>query len=521
MKLLKGLAAAAFVALPIFAGSANAQSDEQLKTLVVAVPSDPVSLEPGTNKAEPIGSEIILNVFDTLVAWTAPDFKQLEGRLANSWTVSADGKEFDFKLRDGVKFQDGTAYDAAAVKFSLERTKATNSYVKATFDLIKDIAVVSPTEVKITLSEPYPAFLSILAQPQSAIVSPAAVAKFGDKFAANPVGTGPFSFKSAQADTNVVLEANPDYFRGAPKLSRIIYRVIPDASTRRLELESGGVDVVQQQGQLSAIAAEDIEALKSNKDVRIIEASSQIIRQLEFNNSKKDGPFANIKVREAVAHAIDYDGLLTGVFGGTAERVYGPLTSNSWAFDPKIKDMAPAYDPELAKKLLSEASVDPSTINLKLYSFQGPLWGAVATFVQANLADIGITATIEQTEFPAYRALQTAGQFDAALDGRQPWYNDPDAHITIGYLSSLADTAMTFRMPEDKALDELIVKAQQTVDMDARKALYQQVQEEIVKRVPGAYLFSPKLIVFTRANVEGLVVNSAPPLNEYWGVSKK
>jgi peptide/nickel transport system substrate-binding protein len=186
-----------------------------------------------------------------------------------------------------------------------------------------------------------------------------------------------------------------------------------------------------------------------------------------------------------------------------------------------MKELAPTYDPELAKKLLVEANVDPSSIAFKLYSFQGPLWGAVATFVQANLADIGINATIEQTEFPALRALQTSGQFDVALDGRQPWYNDPDAHITIGYLSSLADTAMTFRMPQDKSLDDLILKAQQTPDMEARKGLYFQVQEEIAKRVPAAYLFSPKLIVFARANVEGLVVNSAPPLNEYWSVYKK
>jgi peptide/nickel transport system substrate-binding protein len=520
MKFFKGMAAAA-IAVPLMYSAAHAQADDRLKTLVVAVPSDPVSLEPGTNKAEPIGSEIILNVFDTLVAWTAPDFKALEGRLASQWTVSADGKEFDFNLREGVKFQDGTPFDAAAVKFSLERTKASNPYVKATFDLIKDITVVSPTEVKITLSAPYPAFLSILAQPQSAIVSPTAVEKYGDKFASHPVGTGPFVFQSAQADTNVVLEANPAYFRGAPKLSKIIYRVIPDASTRRLELESGGVDIVQQQGQLSAIAAEDIAALKANKDVKVLEASSQIIRQLEFNNNKKDGPFANVKVREAIAHAIDYDGLLQGVFGGTADRVYGPLTTNSWAFDPKLKDLAPKYDPDLAKKLLKEAGVDPSSLNIKLYSFQGPLWGAVATFVQANLADIGVTATIEQTEFPALRSLQTSGQFDVALDGRQPWYNDPDAHITIGYLSSLANTAMTFRMPEDKALDDLILKAQQTSDMEARKQLYVQVQEELTKRVPAAYLFSPKLIVYERANVEGLVVNSAPPLNEYWSVYKK
>lgn len=520
MKFLKILAGAA-LALPLVLGSAHAQSDDPLKTLVVAVPSDAVGLEPGANKAEPVGSEVILNVFDTLVAWTAPQFTQLEGRLADSWTVSADGTVFDFKLHDGVKFHDGTDFDAEAVKFSLERTKQINPYVEATFGLISDIAVVSPSEVKITLSKPYPAFLSILAQPQSAIVSPTAVAKYGDGFATHPVGTGPFKFNSAQADTNIVLDANPDYFRGAPKLERIIYRIIPDASTRRLELENGGVDIVQQQGQLAAIAAEDIEALKSNPDISILEAASQIIRQLEFNNSSTTSPVADLKVRQAIVHAIDYDGLLQGVFGGTAERVYGPLTTNSWAFNPKMQEEAPKYDPDLAKSLLAEAGVDPASLNLTLYSFQGPLWGAVATFVQANLADIGINATIAQTEFPALRALQTAGQFDVALDGRQPWYNDPDAHITIGYLSSLADTAMTFRMPQDAELDALILKAQQTVDQDARKQLYFEIQEKIAAKVPAAYLFSPKLIVFQRANVKGLVVNSAPPLNEYWGVSKE
>jgi len=112
------------------------------------------------------------------------------------------------------------------------------------------------------------------------------------------------------------------------------------------------------------------------------------------------------------------------------------------------------------------------------------VWGAVATFVQANLADVGINVKIQQTEFPALRALQTGGQFDIALDG-------------------------------------LILKAQQTSSEADRKALYFKVQEEIMAKVPGAFLFSPKLIVFARANVEGLVVNSAPPLNEYWSVYKK
>ena len=109
---LRNLLAGATIALPLVLGSAYAQSSDPAKTLVVAVPSDAVGLEPGANKAEPIGSEVILNVFDTLVAWTAPDFTQLEGRLADSWTVSPDGTEFDFKLREGIKFHDGTDFDA-------------------------------------------------------------------------------------------------------------------------------------------------------------------------------------------------------------------------------------------------------------------------------------------------------------------------------------------------------------------------------------------------------------------------
>ncbi|NGM18838.1 ABC transporter substrate-binding protein [Roseomonas stagni] len=502
-------------------GAAAQSAAARNRILVVGVNADPAGLEPGANRAEPIGSEVILNVFDTLVAWTPPAFAQLEGRLARSWTVSGDGKVFTFALRPGVKFHDDTACDAAAVKFSLERTRDTNPYMRATFGLIDAIEVTGPLEVRITLKEPMPVFLSLLAQPQAAIVSPAGVARHGAAFNVNPVGTGPFRFRSYRPDTDVVLDANPDYFRGAPRLQRIIYRIIPDASTRRLELENGGLDLVQQNAQLAALPTQDVRALRGRAGIEVIEVPSQIIRQLEFNNSGLQGPLRDVRVRRAITHAIDYDGLLDGVLGGTADRVYGPLPTNSWAFDPAIREMAPKYDVAQARALLAEAGVQPGQLKLTLYSFQGSLWGAVATFIQANLAAVGIEATVAQTEFPALRALHVAGRFEVALDGRQPWYNDPDAHITIGYLSGLADSAMTFRMPADAALDALILRAQTTVDFEARKQLYFQVQRQIMDRVPAAWLFSNKLIVFKRANVKGLVVNSAPPLNEYHGVFKE
>jgi peptide/nickel transport system substrate-binding protein len=127
---------------------------------------------------------------------------------------------------------------------------------------------------------------------------------------------------------------------------------------------------------------------------------------------------------------------------------------------------------------------------------------------------------LTQMEFPPYRDLHTAGEHDIALDGRQPWYNDPDAHITIGYLSELAGTAMNFRMSENAELDQLILDAQTAADQDTRKELYYEIQERLMEQVPGVYLFSPKIIIYKRSNVDGLVVNSAPPLTEYWSVSK-
>src|SRR5690606_29234795 len=140
-------------------------------------------------------------------------------------------------------------------------------------------------------------------------------------------------------------DANPAYFRGAPKLQRLMYRIIPEASTRRLELESGGIDMIQQSGQLSSVPSEEMVAFAQNPDIQILQSPSQIIRQLEFNNADTEGPYADLRVRQAIAHAIDYDGLLNGIFGGTADRVYGPLTSNSWAYDPAVEAMAPKYDP--------------------------------------------------------------------------------------------------------------------------------------------------------------------------------
>lgn len=504
------------LSLLVLSGCHAPADDARATTLVVAVPSDPVGLDPATNKAEPVGSEVIINLFDTLLAWAPPTFDHLQGRLASDWTLSPDGRHLSLTLRPDVHFQDGTALDALAVKQSLERATRLNPFLAASFKAIEHIDVTGPLTLRIDLAESMPTFAALLAQPQAAIVKVA-----GLRPGQQPTGTGAFRLRRYTPDNELILERNPDYFRGPARLQRIVYRIIPDASTRRLELKYGGVDVSPPISQLSTIPTEDIQSFEQDHKVEVVQARSQIIRQLDFNNDNPASPVHDLRVRQAMAWAVDYDGLVNGILGGMVERVYGPLPTASWAFDPSLQATAYHLDRDKARRLLAEAGYRPGQLQLTLYGFQGAVWTSVATFLQANFAAVGIDVRIEQSEFSLLRARHIAGQFDIALDGRQPWYNDPDAHITIGYLSSLARSAMTFRMPPDPQLDGLIVQARTQPELAQRKQLYCSLQHALMAKVPAVYLFSNNLVLFKRPEVKGLTLNSAPPLNEYWAVYKE
>ena len=499
------------------------QDPEPLRrgTLTVAIPADPAGIEPSANRAEPIGSEVIVNLFDTLVSWEGDEDPAPVARIAQSWEISHNGAVYCFRLQPGIRFHDDTPCDAEAVRFSLQRSLRLNGYFRASLATLAAIEVRDPLTIVFRLSRPVPFFLALLAQPQAAIVSPTAVRLLGDAFSSRPVGSGPFRMVTYDPDVSLVLAANQDYFRGPPAIHRLVYLVIADASTRRMMLETGDIDICQQSGQLASLPMEDLEAVRRNPDLQVLEARSQILRQLEFNNLLPDGPTHDLRVRQAMAYAVDYDGLIQGVLDGTVERAYGPLPPGNRAADATLRQSAPRHDPGRARALLAEAGYGRGALHFTLYTFQGSFWATVATFLQANFAAVGIDVTIEQMEFPAFRATHVEGHFQIALDGREAWYNDPDAHLTIGYLSSLATSAMTFRMPKDSQLDGLILEAQSCMDATRRTALYDTLQEQIAQRVPAIYLFSNKVIVFARADVSGLRLLGAPPLCEYWSVKKR
>ena len=244
-----------------------------------------------------------MNIFDTLVAWAHDTDAQPSPRLAMTWTVSENGDLYRFRLRPGVLFHDGTSCDAEAVRFSLARSFAMNSYLRASLDAVTAIEVEDASTVTFRLTRPVPFFLSLLAQPQAAIVSPTAVRKLGARFGEMPMGTGAFRLLRYEPDVSVVMAANEAYFRGAPQIARLVYLVIADASTRRMMLEAGDIDFCQQNGQLTALPTEDLRVFRTNPAIQVIEASSGIVRQLEFNNLLRGAATDDIRVRRAIGFA--------------------------------------------------------------------------------------------------------------------------------------------------------------------------------------------------------------------------
>ncbi len=218
--------------------------------LVVGQIAEPASLDPHVSTASN-DFRIAVNIYDGLVR-NAPGTLEIEPALATSWTISDDGLEYVFTLREGVTFHDGTPFNAEAVKFNFDRMLDESHPFASTgpfplaffFSAVESVEVVDDLTVKFTLNEPFAPFMSNLASPTGLIVSPAAVEQYGADYGRHPVGTGAFKFEEWQSNTSVVVSRNDAYWDGAAPLEAVIFRPITDANTRVAEMLSGGIDVL-------------------------------------------------------------------------------------------------------------------------------------------------------------------------------------------------------------------------------------------------------------------------------------
>lgn len=319
---------------------ANAQG---VKTVTIAQPVDAVTMDPMMSHHGPTFA-MLANMFEGLVEFDRDG--KWRSVLAESWE-HVNPTIWRFRLRQGVKFHNGEPFDARAVKYSIERAMRPDMIAPPAFYLglaeVK-VAIVNPSTVLISTNRPFAVLLAALEN--TYIVPPGYTEQVGKEgFLRAPVGTGPYRYVEWVKDQRVVLEANPDYWGGVPRIKRIVFRPIPDASSRVAALRAGEVDLA------TSIDSEFVPLIERDSNLKILTRSGGPMTYVGLNTLK--GPFADRRVRQAANHAVDVDGIIRSILNGRATPSAGLFTSATPGFDRQLARYP--YDPQKAKQLLAEA----------------------------------------------------------------------------------------------------------------------------------------------------------------------
>ncbi|RUL51575.1 ABC transporter substrate-binding protein [Lysinibacillus antri] len=454
------------------------------QVLVFGRGGDSVSLDPAI-VTDGESFKVTENIFETLLNFGEQDTTINPG-LAKEWEVSEDGLTYTFHLQEGVKFHDGTDFNAEAVVKNVDRWKAGteeqfyyfNSMFKAEGqDIIKTVTAVDEKTVVFELTRPQAPFLKNIAMSPFGIASPTAFEAAGDKFGDNPVGTGPFVFVEWKRNDSITVKKNENYWQaGLPKLDTIIFRAIPDNSTRLNALMTGEIDLAE------GINPSDATSIEGNAELQLIERPSMNVGYLGLTSTRK--PFDNKLVRQAVNYAIDKQAIVDAFFEGRAEVAVNPMPPSISGYNDEIAGYE--YNPEKAKELLAEAGYDGAEIELWAMPVPRPYMPdgqKVAEAIQKNLADVGIPSKIVTFEWATYLEKAKNGEADAFLLGWTGDNGDADNFIyTLLDKDNIGSNNYSYYSSD--AAHELLIAAQSEVDEEKRNQLYKDAQVIIHEDAP-------------------------------------
>lgn len=484
MNLLKPMAAAALIA--ITAGSAHAARTD----LVLGMPLEPPHLDPTAGAAAAIDEVLYANVFEGLTRIGSRG--EVLPALAESWTVSDDGKTYTFKLRTGVKFHDGTDFDAQDVKFSLDRARGENSTnaQKGLFTAIDTVEVVDPSTVKVTLKQPQGSFLYNMGWGDAVIVAPESAETNKEK----PVGTGPFKLENWAKGSSITLTKADGYWGNPVALEKAEFRIIPDAAAAVPALLSGDVQALP-----NFQLGDALPQVQSDPRFKVVIGATEGETILATNNKKP--PLDQLKVRQAIAHVIDRQAIIDGASGGFGV----PIGSHFSPANEAYIDLTGTYPYDLAraKELLAEAGFpDGFKTTLKLppvaYARDG------GQIIASELRKIGIEAEIIPVEWADWlKQVFTEKDYDLSIVSHtEP--NDIDIYARKDYYFNYDNPAF------DKVIEELNL----TSDDAKRKELYQQAQKILADDAVNGFLFELPKIGIWDAKIEGLWENSPIQAND-------
>ena len=439
---------------------------------------------------------------DTLSQTVAKSFYQglfgfdkdmkLTNVLAESYQASPDGLTWTIKLRAGIKFQDGTDFNAEAVKVNLDRASDESNHLKR-YNLFKHIAtteVIDPTTVKITLKQPFSAFINILAHPAAAMISPTALKKYGKEIGFHPVGTGPYQFVTWNQTDFVKVKKWDGYWKpGYPKLDSITWRPVVDNNTRAAMLQTGEANFA------FPVPYEQAKLLEKNSKLELVSTPSIMQRYISFNVTQK--PFDNPKVREAINYAINRQALSKVAFAGYATPATG-IVPPSIAYAQSYP--AIEYNPAKARQLLKEAGY-PDGFSTTLWSSHNHSTAQkVLQFTQQQLAQVGIKVKVTAMD-AGQRAAEVEGKGQkesgvrmfytgwSASTGEADWALTP-LFATASWPPAIFNTAFYSNEQVDKDLNDAL----KTTDQAKKAQLYKDAQDRIWNDRPWAPLVVEKLV---------------------------
>jgi peptide/nickel transport system substrate-binding protein len=478
---------AAAVSMLVLAGcSAGASTDTADGThdpsLIIGITGEPANFDFTTTSGAPIPQAMMNNVYEGLVQ--VDQEGELQPQLAESWTVSDDGLTYDFVLNEGVTFSSGADFTADDVKFSLERVKTDWTINVAKMALLDHVEVVSPTEARVVLTRSSNTFLFDLATTVGMMFDTDGVADLAN----TPVGTGPFEVTEFVVGDHLSLAARDDYWGTAPGMDDITIRYFADAVASTNALRAGDVDM------LYDMQAPDLVAqFESDDAMQVINGTSTGEILLPMNN--KTAPFDDIRVRQAVAYALDRQAIIDTAWAGYGTLI-GAMVPPTDPYYEDLTDLYP-YDPEKAKELLEEAGVENLSIEFEVPT--RPYATAVSEVVVSQLAEVGITATINSSEFPAVWLDQV--------------FTKADYQMSIIRASEARDLLPTFNVPtyyigyDNSEIAPLVTAADQA-PADEWVDDMKEISEIIAEDVPAVPLFLFPNIVVASSDLTGIAGNS-------------
>jgi len=428
--------------------------------------------------------------------------------LATEWTTADDGLSWEFTLRKGVTFQDGTPFNAEAAKFNFDRVISPDTFKAApnVLTVISSVEVVDEHKVRIKLKNPFAPLPAALSFPVSGMISPASatVAPNTVKQIQNPVGTGPYKLAAWSKGASITMERYDGYWGEAPAFKKQAFKIVPEASSREALLKSGGADVI------AGPPASSLPALASDGSLQVVRADTSYVIQLVLNTKSTSQPLLrDPKVRQALNYGVDRDAIIKNVLFGAGKTVTGPLPSNVFG---SCDVGAYTYDPDKAKQLLKEAGAEGMKLQLVSPSGRYVQDYKVAEAAVGQLDALGIDASLANpTDWPTYLSTLyvpiTEAKNEASLLGWGTLYGDASQGLLQMRNDYIPPKGLNATYWDNAEYTALVDKGNSVVDEEERKKAYCDAQKIAWEAAPVIWLYqlvNPIVTTDDVTNVNGL-----------------